>query len=211
MWMLANVTEGLCLMLMLAVTAGDHALLRLTCSILDLYHEFISHHQLDLYLDHTAAMAQRVTLRKRQPYNTTSSRRRIVKTPGGVLRYHHIKKLPTAPKCGDCGSKLSGVRIPLAIPCFRAYHCSTGEIGCCPSPTSIRNGVQNEKACQPGIWGFAMRWLRAFAVRSNPYDCLYRVHLTHDQYNSIVRAFLIEEAKVVKRVIKSQQKAGGRS
>ena len=29
----------------------------------------------------------------------------------------------------------------------------------------------------------------------------------HD--NSIVRAFLIEEAKVVKRVIKSQQKAGG--
>jgi large subunit ribosomal protein L34e len=55
-------------------------------------------------------MAQRVTLRKRQPYNTSSSRRRIVKTPGGVLRYHHIKKLPTAPKCGDCGSKLSGVR-----------------------------------------------------------------------------------------------------
>jgi hypothetical protein len=38
--------------------------------------------------------------------------------------------------------------------------------------------------------------------------------VTHDQYydNSIVRAFLIEEAKVVKRVIKSQQKAaGGRS
>ena len=60
--------------------------------------------------NHTTAMAQRVTLRKRQPYNTTSSRRRIVKTPGGVLRYHHIKKLPTAPKCGDCGSKLSGVR-----------------------------------------------------------------------------------------------------
>ena len=31
-------------------------------------------------------------------------------------------------------------------------------------------------------------------------------------YDSIVRAFLIEEAKVVKRVIKSQQKAaGGRS
>jgi hypothetical protein len=57
-----------------------------------------------------AEMAQRVTLRKRQPYNTTSSRRRIVKTPGGNLRYHHIKKLPTAPKCGDCGSKLNGVR-----------------------------------------------------------------------------------------------------
>jgi hypothetical protein len=36
--------------------------------------------------------------------------------------------------------------------------------------------------------------------------------LTYGRDNSIVRAFLIEEAKVVKRVIKSQQKAtGGRS
>jgi ribosomal protein L34E len=157
-------------------------------------------------------MAQRVTLRKRQPYNTSSSRRRIVKTPGGVLRYHHIKKLPTAPKCGDCGSKLSGVRNPLGIPYFHAYHRLTGEIGCCPSPTSIRNCVQDEKACQPGVWGFALWWLRACAVRSIPYDRLCRVHLAHNQYNSIVRAFLIEEAKVVKRVIKSQQKAaGGRS
>jgi large subunit ribosomal protein L34e len=167
--------------------------------------------QLDLYPTHTAAMAQRVTLRKRQPYNTSSSRRRIVKTPGGVLRYHHIKKLPTAPKCGDCGSKLSGVR-NLAIPYLYAYHYLIGEIGCCPSPTSIRNCVQDEKACQPGIWGFAMWWLRTFAVRSSPYDRLCRMHLTRSQYNSIVRAFLIEEAKVVKRVIKSQQKAaGGRS
>jgi large subunit ribosomal protein L34e len=38
-------------------------------------------------------MAQRVTLRKRQPYNTTSNRRRVVKTPGGKLVVHHIRKL----------------------------------------------------------------------------------------------------------------------
>ena len=56
-------------------------------------------------------MAQRVTLRKRQPYNTTSSRRRILKTPGGRLVYHHLKKLATAPKCGDCGIALPGVRL----------------------------------------------------------------------------------------------------
>ena len=37
-------------------------------------------------------MAQRVTLRKRQPYNTTSNRRRVVKTPGGKLVVHHLKK-----------------------------------------------------------------------------------------------------------------------
>jgi len=54
-------------------------------------------------------MAQRVTLRKRQPYNTTSNRRRVVKTPGGKLVYHHIGKLATAPKCGDCGVALPGV------------------------------------------------------------------------------------------------------
>jgi hypothetical protein len=55
-------------------------------------------------------MAQRVTLRKRQPYNTVSNRRRVVKTPGGKLVYHHLKKLPTQPKCGDCGIGLPGVR-----------------------------------------------------------------------------------------------------
>ena len=54
-------------------------------------------------------MAQRVTLRKRNPYNTTSNRRRVVKTPGGKLVYHHIKKPGTAPKCGDCGIALPGV------------------------------------------------------------------------------------------------------
>jgi ribosomal protein L34E len=55
-------------------------------------------------------MAQRVTLRKRQPYNTKSNRRRVVKTPGGKLVYHHLKKRGTAPKCGDCGIALPGVR-----------------------------------------------------------------------------------------------------
>jgi large subunit ribosomal protein L34e len=54
-------------------------------------------------------MAQRVTLRKRQPYNTTSNRRRVVKTPGGKLVYHHLKKPASAPKCGDCGIALPGV------------------------------------------------------------------------------------------------------
>lgn len=43
------------------------------------------------------------------PYNTISNKTRIIKTPGGELRYLHIKKKGTAPKCGDCGSKLAGV------------------------------------------------------------------------------------------------------
>jgi ribosomal protein L34E len=42
-------------------------------------------------------------------YNTVSNRVRVIKTPGGHLRYLHVKKKGTAPKCGDCGSKLTGV------------------------------------------------------------------------------------------------------
>lgn len=120
-------------------------------------------------------MAQRVTLRKRQPYNTTSSRRRLVKTPGGVLRYHHIKKLPTAPKCGDCGAKLSGVRNPplaLLFTC-NVQHRLSEEIGCCPSPARICDRLQDAKARQQGIWGFTMWWLRSFTVRSNPCHGLF--------------------------------------
>ena len=47
--------------------------------------------------------------RRRAPYNTRSQKVRVIKTPGGALRYLHIKKQGTVPKCGDCGSKLSGV------------------------------------------------------------------------------------------------------
>jgi hypothetical protein len=59
-----------------------------------------------------------------------------------------------------------------------------------------------------------MRWLRALTVRSRPCDGVFLSSKLHAYLcdNSIVRAFLIEEAKVVKRVIKSQQKAAsGRS
>ena len=67
-------------------------------------------------------MAQRVTIRKRTPYNTTSNRRLVVKTPGGKLVYHHLKKLPTAPKCGDCGVRLPGVSICILLRCELAIN-----------------------------------------------------------------------------------------
>lgn len=55
-------------------------------------------------------MAQRLTLRTRNPYNTKANRRRVVKTPSGKLRYLHLHKLPSAPKCGDCHTALPGVK-----------------------------------------------------------------------------------------------------
>merc|ERR1711974_174746 len=58
----------------------------------------------------TATMASnRLTYRRRNPYNTKANKVRVVKTPGGSLRYLHIKKAGTAPKCGDCGIKLPGI------------------------------------------------------------------------------------------------------
>merc|ERR1712000_659925 len=48
------------------------------------------------------AMVQRVTLRTRKSYSTKSNGNRIVKTPGGKLRYLTVKMAASAPKCGDC-------------------------------------------------------------------------------------------------------------
>ncbi|KAL5478527.1 RPL34A [Sanghuangporus sanghuang] len=114
-------------------------------------------------------MAQRVTIRKRTPYNTTSNRRRIVKTPGGKLVYHHLKKPGTAPKCGDCGIALPG------IPALRPRKYAT-----------VSKRIKTVRRAYGG---------------SRCGDCVK---------SRIMRAFLVEEAKIVKKFIKQQQKPGGR-
>lgn len=48
-------------------------------------------------------------------YNTRSNKVRVIKTPGGELRYLHIKKKGSPPKCGDCGIKLPGVGFPSCL------------------------------------------------------------------------------------------------
>lgn len=109
-------------------------------------------------------MVQRVTLRKRNPYNTKSNRRRVIKTPNGDLRYLHINKLPTPPKCGDCHAKLSGV-----------------------------------KALRP----------REYAQVSKRQKTVNRAYggsrCAHCVRTRVLRAFLVEESKIVKNVIKAQQ------
>jgi large subunit ribosomal protein L34e len=62
-------------------------------------------------LNQTISMLDHVTDRTLHRYNTRSNKTRVIKTPGGALRLLHIKKRGTAPKCGDCGIKLPGVRI----------------------------------------------------------------------------------------------------
>ncbi|CZR57287.1 probable 60S ribosomal protein L34 [Phialocephala subalpina] len=115
----------------------------------------------------TAKMgSNRLTYRRRNPYNTRSNKVRVVKTPGGELRYLHIKKAGTAPKCGDCGIKLPG------IPALR--------------PREYSQISRPKKTVQRAYGG------------SRCANCVR---------DRIVRAFLIEEQKIVKKVLKeSQQK-----
>ncbi|CRG90214.1 60S ribosomal protein L34-B [Talaromyces islandicus] len=106
----------------------------------------------------------RLQYRRRNPYNTRSNRVRIIKTPGGNLRYLHIKKKGTAPKCGDCGVKLPGV--PALRP--REY-------------AQVSRPNKNVTRAYGG---------------SRCGNCVK---------DRIVRAFLIEEQKIVKKVLKESQ------
>merc|ERR1711881_295932 len=115
----------------------------------------------------TVAMADhRMTYRRRQPYNTVSNKVRTIRTPGGEHRLLNTKKKGTNPKCGDCGSKLSG------IPALR--------------PREYSQISKPKKTVQRAYGG------------SRCGNCVR---------DRIVRAFLIEEQKIVKKVLKeSQQK-----
>ncbi|KAJ8121779.1 hypothetical protein ONZ43_g1853 [Nemania bipapillata] len=116
----------------------------------------------------------RITYRRRNPYNTTSNKTRIVRTPGGELRALHIKKCVifpdiriaagTAPKCGDCGIKLPGV------PALR--------------PREYAQISKPKKTVQRAYGG------------SRCGNCVK---------DRVVRAFLIEEQKIVKKVLKEQE------
>ncbi|CAL5870139.1 uncharacterized protein PFLUO_LOCUS4374 [Penicillium psychrofluorescens] len=97
-------------------------------------------------------------------YNTRSNKVRIIKTPGGELRYLHLKKKGTAPKCGDCGIKLPG------IPALRPREYS-----------QISRPKKNVSRAYGG---------------SRCAGCVK---------DRIVRAFLIEEQKIVKKVLKESQ------
>ncbi len=111
-------------------------------------------------------MAQRLTLRRRLSYSTTSNRKRIVKTPGGRLTYQYIKKNPSFPKCGDFKTKLNGV-----VP------------------------------ARPNEWS---RMSRRMKTVNRPYGGCLSHRAVRER---VVRAFLIEEQKIVSKVLKAQATA----
>jgi large subunit ribosomal protein L34e len=111
-------------------------------------------------------MSQRLTLRRRLSYNTSSNRRKIVKTPGGKLTYHYIKKKASFPKCGDCKIKLNGV-VPAR-------------------PKKLMTMSKRLKTVNRTYGGSRC----AKCVRER-----------------VIRSFLIEEQKIVTKVLKVQQQA----
>ncbi|KAH8925776.1 60s ribosomal protein l34-b [Atractiella rhizophila] len=104
----------------------------------------------------------RVALRTRKSYNTKSNRRRIIKTPGGKLRFLRLKKPASKPKCGDCHVALPG------IPALR--------------PRQYATISKRQKTVNRAYGG--SRCAKCVKER-------------------IVRAFLVEEAKIVKKLSKA--------
>ncbi|KAH6919959.1 hypothetical protein HPB50_029053 [Hyalomma asiaticum] len=133
-------------------------------------------------------MAQRLTLRRRLSYNTNSNRRRISKTPGGKLVYLYLKKPGSVPKCGDCKLKLRGLlpkgkRLPLVTP-------------------SVHGGDRSDKFN-------SVNKAQSAQDHSNS-TVLLQANVTHVRCSEskvplIIRAFLIEEQKIVAKVLKAKQ------
>ena len=57
----------------------------------------------------TVVKSLRVTYTRRNPYNSRSNAIKMVKTPGGRMAGHYVKKAAKGPRCGDCGVTLPGV------------------------------------------------------------------------------------------------------
>lgn len=106
-------------------------------------------------------MTARVTYRRNTPYNTRSNKVKIVKTPGGSLRFQHVKKNTARPKCGECHIALPGLATV--------------------RPRELANMSKPKKNVQRAYGGVVCG------------NCVR---------NRVVRAFLIEEQKIVKRVLK---------
>ncbi|EIM87088.1 uncharacterized protein STEHIDRAFT_156078 [Stereum hirsutum FP-91666 SS1] len=114
-------------------------------------------------------------------------------TPGGVLVYQHVKKLSTAPKCSDCDFKLAN---------FVCWRLRTGrETGywldsMVPAlrPRQYATISKTQKSVSRAYGGSRLSARLIFSdipvLRSSAHPFVLPCR--------VVRAFLIEEAKVVK-------------
>ncbi|MQM17826.1 hypothetical protein Taro_050805 [Colocasia esculenta] len=123
-------------------------------------------------------MVQRLTYRKRHSYATKSNQHRVVKTPGGRLVYQSTKKRASGPKCPVTGKRIQG------IPHLRPTEYKRSRLS--------RNRRTVNRAYGGVLSGSAVR------ERLVPASSLR-------QGGWIIRAFLVEEQKIVKKVLKIQK------
>eukprot|EP01119_Soliformovum_irregulare_P015970 TRINITY_DN4578_c0_g1_i1.p1 TRINITY_DN4578_c0_g1~~TRINITY_DN4578_c0_g1_i1.p1 ORF type:complete len:118 (+),score=27.93 TRINITY_DN4578_c0_g1_i1:47-400(+) len=109
-------------------------------------------------------MTVRLVYRRRHGFNTASNKVKKVKTPGGRLVFYHLKRTSKAAACGDCHTRLSGLKRLTGAERHRT--------------------AKSQKTVNRAYGGSRC----ASCVRGR-----------------IVRAFLIEEQKIVKRFLKQQQ------
>ncbi|TVU05735.1 hypothetical protein EJB05_48916 [Eragrostis curvula] len=121
-------------------------------------------------------MVQRLTYRKRHSYATKSNQTRVVKTPGGRLVYQYTNKRASGPKCPVTGKKIQGCGV------------SVLELSAIPHlrPAEYKRSrlPRNRRTVNRPYGGV----LSGIAVRER-----------------IIRAFLVEEQKIVKKVLKIQK------
>merc|ERR1712126_3622 len=112
--------------------------------------------------DCLTALVQRLTYRRTLSYNTSSNKRKIVKTPGGRLVYQRIGKAAKAPVCGDTGNVSpwyqSRSSTPIGsilqtpkdrYPCLRWFPLWR----CCPIPNHPCFPHRRTEDCRQGIEG----------------------------------------------------------
>ncbi|KAF8703340.1 hypothetical protein HU200_032138 [Digitaria exilis] len=122
-------------------------------------------------------MVQRLTYRKRHSYATKSNQTRVVKTPGGRLVYQYTKKRASGPKCPVTGKKIQGVshRAPFLLEIIPHLR-----------PTEYKRS----------------RLPRNRRTVNRPYGGVLSGQAVRER---IIRAFLVEEQKIVKKVLKIQK------
>ena len=151
-------------------------------------------------------MVQRITYRRRLSYNTKSNKRKVVRTPGGklvfqvyllilhtttiemtdielkLLNFQYLKKRPSVPKCPMTGLKLKGVT---------------------PATNQEKARISRRQKTV-----FRLPAVLIFFSQSNFATIrAYGGVLSHKAVREkIVRAFLIEEQKIVMKVLKAQGK-----
>jgi ribosomal protein L34E len=148
-----------------------------------------------------------------------------VKTPGGALVLHYMGKKGNGPKCGDCKGKLSGVRLawrspPVLLPSPAARR-SLRLLSRRVAPLPLGASADVSPPPPPPTRAAHLLARRIFscaqipALRPSEYQRISKRQKNVSRAyggsrcgqcvrQRIVRAFLIEEQKIVKKVLKQQ-------